>query len=259
MTKQITYKYDQGADAIKAVGEDGISRTVLGDGTSRTVCVIDPTELAELRDAAEAWRVHAQPAEDGDLPPGYNPYQHTPSTGPDRLLPTAPVMDVLARVFHSKTVAELSDAAYTTVFIAAEQVLLNAVFDADDSGAVPILMLAGDRDAPEPRMLWQLAYKTGVHGLYLRTTGSSILGPTWGIVTGSGYRLLEGWWTRELAELACGAVGRALPGVDWMRIKQGHPLPPEAVAALKKIANRYRDTEVLPGQPDPEPVAVTFP
>ena len=71
-------------------------------------------------------------------------------------------------------------------------------------------------DDPEPRKFWQLAYKTGVDGLFLRAEENGFFGPEWAIVTGSGWRLASGWWSREDADRAAAAVARVLPFIDWM-------------------------------------------
>ncbi|GGK61857.1 hypothetical protein Sme01_03710 [Sphaerisporangium melleum] len=266
---QITFPYDRAQQALAEFlsgDEDGQDRLTGGrwtrnistpDGNGLAAVIMDPAKHAQLRDEAAAWREHMEPKGDTDIPPGYRPYQHSPTAREDRLLPTEPLEKTLAQVFYGKNLDELDRDDRSKILSAAIICLLRTTLDPDDSGVVPIMMRchsAEDRNDPEPRQLWQLAYKTGVHGLYLRTTANGFFGELWGIVTGTGFKLTEGWWDRESAEQAVAAVGRVLPQVDWMEVRDADAFTPAAVAALRQVFKRYRDFGVDENQPEPEPV-----
>jgi hypothetical protein len=267
---QITFDHDNAQEALRQFlsgDEEGQSsngrrigrRIATPDGKSIAAEIIDPAYLAELRNEAEAWRDHLEPKGDTDLPPGYRPYLHSPTASENRLLPTEPLEDPLAKIFCGKPYSELDHDSQIKVKVAAIECLLRATLDPDDTGAVPILMRCHNsesRDAPQARLLWQIAYKTTVPGLFVRVTGNGFFGETFGIVTGSGYLVTSGWWERETAEQAAAAMARVLPQIDWVNLDPTALTPP-ARTALKKVFARYRDTGVDESKPEPEPVLDT--
>lgn len=264
----ITFDHNQAHEALdqflsgddEGQSSDGrrIGRSIrTADGNDIAAEIVDPVYLSDLRDAADAWRDHMEPKGDTDLPAGYRPYQHAPTAREDRMLPTEPLQDPLARIFLGKPYTELDSDEQTKTLLAAISCLLRTTLDPDDTGAVPILMRAHDlenRDAPQSRMLWQLAYKTTVPGLFIRATANGFFGEEFGIVTGSGFQLASGWWDRDVAEKAVAAIGQALPQIDWMEVKNASVFTPDALAALKNVFARYRFTGEVEEQPAAEPV-----
>lgn len=264
---QITFPFDE---AHKALGEflsgdaDGmghddrrIGRSIASpDGNGTAASIVDPVYLSELRTAAEAWREHMQPKDDYDQG-AYMPYLHAPTAREDRLLPVDELADTIARHYHGKPYDELDRDEQTKARSAALVGILTLTLDPDDTGAVPILMLAHgaeDRDAPQSRMLWQLAYKTEVPGLFVRVTANGFFGEEFGIVTGSGLKLASGWYEREFVDKAVAAIGRVLPQVNWMDVKDAGVFPPAALDALKAVFRRYRSDREDESVPLPEPV-----
>jgi hypothetical protein len=251
------HEFLHGGDTFDSCGRRW-SRNIAGDGGDGLVAVIvDPGYLRELQTAAAAWRHHLQPKASAGLPDGYRPFEHAPTVAEDRAMPTGPLEDALAQAFYGSQVGELGQEQRDLVHAAAWTCLWRATWDADDTGAVPVLMRshqAQERDEPEPRMLWQIAYKTGVRGLFLRASANGFFGEEWAVVTARGFKLASGWWTREAADRAVAAVGRVLPQVDWADVDSGGVFTEDALAALKQVFRRYRDN-VDPAVEEPEPVA----
>ncbi|WP_167756104.1 hypothetical protein [Streptomyces sp. 4R-3d] len=120
-------------------------------------------------------------------------------------------------------------------------------------GAVPILMMSHAKDDPQPRQYWQLAYKTDTDGLFLRADDNGFFGDEWQIVTGSGLKLLSGWFTREDAGRAAAAIGRVLPYIDWMSATSDD-FTDASKKALTATVRRYHFTGIREDQPEPAPV-----
>jgi hypothetical protein len=263
----ITFAHDDAHEALKQFlsgDEEGrdrdgrrIARNIAkADDSGLAAVIIDPREYEELQLAKSALDNWLKPREDDD-PDGYQPFRHSPKAAHDRLLPIEPLEDPLARGLLGKPYKELDQRDQDRVRAAAIVCLLELRLDPDDSGAVPILMHAHNaepRDAAQPQMLWRLAYKSDVHGLYLRVTANGFFGEEWGIVTGSGFRVASGYLDRDAATAALSAMGRVLPQVNWMTVKDASVFTPAALAALKQVFARYREFGVNEDQPEPEPL-----
>lgn len=260
---QISFPIDQAHEAIDqylndatALEHDGhrMSRNVLDAKGEKTLAVIlDPAHHRELLDAYHAFDKSQEPKEDADLPPGYRPYIHSPNATTDRLLPTEPLRKPLAYALYKKPFEELEQREQDQVTYVAISCLLGATFDADSQGAVPVLMMSHSQDDPKPRQFWQLAYVTDVPGLFLRATDNGFFGEEWAIVTGGGWKLFSGWWTREDAARAVAAIGRVLPYIDWMSAGPDD-FTKKSKEALAATIRRYHFAGVREDQPEPEPV-----
>lgn len=89
--------------------------------------------------------------------------------------------------------------------------------------------------------------------VFLRAEGNGFFGEEWSIVTGSGYKLFAGWWTREDAARAVAAIGRVLPFIDWMSASADQ-LTIRSKKALLATVKRYHFAGVREDQPEPEPL-----
>ena len=208
---------------------------------SDAIAYIVPAEaMHEYRTAYDARNEVQRIREDAAAEPeGYLPFRHSPLADPDgRLLPIEPLQEHLARVFYRKDVADLDDKEAAHVSGAAIMCVLDTRLDPDGQGAVPILSLGHNHDEPGKALRWQLAFVTGVRGLYLRVTANGFLGEEWGIVTGSGYRLASGWYDRDVAQRAVDALGRVLPDTDWMQMTPDS-FSPDAIKAVAVTVKRY--------------------
>lgn len=259
---QISFPLDQANEALDQFLNDGarehngrrMSRSVLdAKGDECLAAILDPAEHRELLDAWHAFNESQEPNEDADLPPGYRPYVHSPNATTDRLLPHEPLHTPLAHAMFRKPFEELDDIEQTNVIYVAISCLLRATFDADSQGAVPILMFSHDPDDPQPRQYWQLGYVTDVPGLYLRATENGFFGEEWAIVTGSGWRLFSGWWSRDDAARAAAAIARVLPYIDWMTATSD-AFTDKSKQALKAVVRRYHFAGVREDAPEPEPL-----
>jgi hypothetical protein len=259
---QISFTLDQANDAVDQFLNDGarerngqrMARNVYdADGKECLAVILDPASHRELLDAWHAFNDSQQPNDDADLPAGYRPYLHSPNATADRLLPHAPLHTPLAHALHGKPFDELEQHDQDRIIGVAIACLLRTTLDADTQGAVPILMFSHDGDDPEPRQHWQLAYKTDVDGLFLRATANGFFGEEWGIVTGSGWRLVSGWWSREDAARAAAAVARVLPYIDWMSAGPDD-FTDKSKKALAATIRRFHFLGVREDQPEPEPV-----
>lgn len=259
---QISFPLDQANEALDQFLNDGdrehngrrMTRNVLdAKGNDCLAVILDPAEHRELLDAWHAFNESQEPNEDSDLPPGYRPYVHSPNATTDRLLPHEPLHTPLAHAMFRKPFEELDDIEQTNVIYVAISCLLRATFDADSQGAVPILMFSHDPDDPQPRQYWQLGYVTDVPGLYLRATENGFFGEEWAIVTGSGWRLFSGWWSRDDAARAAAAIARVLPYIDWMTATVD-AFTDKSKQALKATVRRYHFAGVREDAPEPEPL-----
>jgi hypothetical protein len=261
---QISFPLKDAVEALDRFLNDGdrerngnrMSRHILDAKGDATIAVIlDPAEHRELLDAYHAFQESQQPKDDEDLPAGYRPYLHSPNATTDRLLPTEPLQAPLSYALFRKPFSELTQTEQDRVTGTAIGCLIRTTLDADSQGAVPILMMSHAQDDPEPRQFWQLAYKTDVDGLFLRASDNGFFGAEWTIVTGGGWKLFSGWWSRDDAARAAAAIARVLPYIDWMTAT------PDAFndasrEALGKVLRRYHVTGLREDQPEPEPITV---
>lgn len=259
---QISFPLDQAHQALDEflTGEDAVDRhgnrysRHLYDAQDNGVAVIlSEGEYRTLLNGYQAWQNSQEPKDSPDLPPDYRPYIHSPNATTDRLLPHEPLHLPLAHAIYSKTFDELEEQEQTNVIFVAINCLLRTTFDADTQGAVPILMMSHSGDDPEPRQFWQLAYKTDVDGLFLRATSNGFFGEEWVIVTGSGLRLVGGWWSRDDAARAAAAVARVLPYIDWM-VADAEAFTDRSKDALKAVVRRYHFAGLREDHPEPEPL-----
>jgi hypothetical protein len=259
---QISFPLDQANEALDQFLNDGdrehngrrMTRNVLdAKGNDCLAVILDPAEHRELLDAWHAFNDSQEPNEDSDLPPGYRPYVHSPEATENRLLPHEPLHAPLAHAMFRKPFEELEQREQDRVMFVAIECLLRTTFDPDTQGAVPILMFGHSADDPEPRTFWQLAYKTDVDGLFLRATANGFFGAEWAIVTGSGWRLANGWWSRDDAARAAAAIGRVLPYIDWMSATSD-AFTGKSKQALKAVVRRYHFAGVREDAPEPEPL-----
>lgn len=263
----ITFAHDKAREALDQFlsgDEDGrardgrrIARNIAkADDSGLAAVIVDPDEYEDLQVAKAALEGWLKPREDDD-PDGYRPFRHSPTAGHDRLLPIEPLQDPLARLLLGKPYEELEQSEQDRVRAAAIVCLLDLRLGPDDSGAVPVLMHAHSaepRDTAQPLMLWRLAYQSDVHGLYLRVSASGFFGEEWEIVTGSGFRVASGYFGRDAAAAALSAMGRVLPQVNWMTIRDASVFTPAALAALKQVFARYREHGVNETAPEPQPI-----
>lgn len=259
---QISFPLDQahqaldefltGTDAVDSHG-NRYSRHIY-DGKEKGVAVIlSDTEYRDLLNGWHAWQDSQEPKDSPDLPPGYRPYVHSPEATVNRLLPHEPLHAPLAHAMYGKSFDELEQREQDRIIGVAIACLLRTTFDPDTQGAVPVLMFSHSGDDPEPRTFWQLAYKTDVDGLFLRASGNGFFGEEWAIVTGSGWRLAAGWFSRDEAARAAAAIARVLPYIDWMSA-DAEQFTEKSKAALRATVRRYHFTGLREDQPEPEPL-----
>lgn len=258
---QIGFKRSEAHEALDDFLNGDRMERWIADGeeldASETLAYIVPAQaMHEYRQAYHARNDVQQIREDAVYEPdGYLPFRHSPLADPDgRLLPIDPLKEHLARVFYRKDVADLDETEDAKVTGAAIMCVLDTRHDPDGQGAVPIMMLGHDGDEPGQVLRWQLAFVTGVRGLYLRVTGNSFLGEEWGIVTGSGYRLASGWYDRDVASRAVDALGRVLPDTDWMQMTP-NSFSPDAIKAITAVVKRYHYWGENEDAPVPEPAS----
>jgi hypothetical protein len=220
------------------------------DGETPVAYIVSPERLERLENGHRAWLGSQEVQDSPDLPPGFRPWIHSPLATTERLLPTEPMQEPLAHFMFGKKHAELDEKQQDRVLAAAISLLLRVTLDADGHGAVPILVMGTEPDAPGPGLRWQLAFVTSVPGLYLRMNGNWLAGE-WGIVTGSGYRLPYQWSDRDDANAAAEALGRVLPGCDWMRLDP-ESLTPKAIQAVTATLKRYAAWGLNDKAPEPE-------
>lgn len=258
---QISFPIDQAHEALdqflsgdRSQQGERIGRTVLDEKGGKAVAVIlTGAEHRELLDAYHAFNDSQEPNEDPDLPPGYRPYVHSPNATTERLLPHEPLHEPLAHAMFRKPFGELDELEQARVIGTAINCLLRTTLDADTQGAVPILMFSHSADDPQPRKFWQLAYKTDVDGLFLRATDNGFFGEEWAIVTGSGWKLASGWWSREDAARAVAGIGRVLPFIDWMSVTSD-AFTARSKKALAATVRHYHFMGIREDQPQPEPL-----
>lgn len=239
-------------DAVDSHG-NRYSRSIHDGDDNRVVVILSDREYRDLLHGHDAWQESQEPADSPDLPPGYRPYVHSPEATTDRLLPHQPLHAPLAHAVYGKGFDELEQSEQNRVISVAIACLLRTTLDPDTQGAVPILMLSHNADDPQPRTFWQLAYKTDVDGLFLRASGNGFFGEEWAIVTGSGWRLAAGWWSKDDAARAAAAIARVLPYIDWMSANAEH-FTEKSKAALKATVRRYHFSGLREDRPEPQPL-----
>lgn len=226
-------------------------RQIDGDDGEPLAYIVPAAAYHEMEAGHRNWLDSQEVHDDPGLPPGYRPWLHSPLAATERLLPTEPLQEPLARWLFKKPWAELTEPQRHEVVYAAISCLLRVTLDPDGQGAVPVLAAGHDFDEPGPPLRWQLAYVTGVPGLYLRVTGNGFTGEEWGIVTGSGWKVGSGWLSREWAAACCEALGRVLPNCDWMRLTPDG-FTPKAKAAVAATIRRYSWLGLRAADPEPE-------
>ena len=217
---------------------DRMERWIAGEDGEAIAYIVPAEAYEEVKNGYHHWLDAQEVADEVEEPPGYAPWRHSPLATTDRLLPTGPLEDPLAWAIYHKKHSELAEQEQGLVRIAAISCLLRVRHDPDGQGAVPVLMVGHSPDEPGGALRWQIAYVTGVPGLYLRVTANGFFGEEWGIVTGSGYRLANGWYDRDQAARAVDALGRVLPGADWMRLVPS-AFTPAAKKAVRGVLRRY--------------------
>ncbi|MEU1443045.1 hypothetical protein [Streptomyces mirabilis] len=259
---QISFPLDQAHQALDEFlnGKDAVdshgnrySRHISDEKDNGLAVILSDKEYRDLLNGWHAWQDSQEPNDSTDLPPGYRPYIHSPEATVNRLLPHEPLHAPLAHAMFNKPFDDLTEVEKTSVIGVAIACLLRTTFDPDTQGAVPILMFSHNGDDPEPRTFWQLAYKTDVDGLFLRATGNGFLGEEWAIVTGSGWRLAKGWWSRDDAARAAAAIARVVPYIDWMSADPDQ-FTEKSRKALVATVRRYHFTGLREDQPEPEPL-----
>ena len=193
-----------------------------------------------------------------DEPVGYKPWHHSPLASTDRLLPREPLEDPLARAITGKPFSELPEDEQWHIRAHAINLLLRVQLDPDGQGAVPVMMAGHDQDEPGEVLRWQIAFTTPVPGLYVRCTANGFFGEEWGILTGSGYRIAQGWYSRDEVTRCAEALGRVLPNCDWMRLTPSG-FTPRAMAAISAVIKRYRQYGLNEKEPEPEVMAGAVP
>jgi hypothetical protein len=241
-----------GSDAVDHLG-NRYSRHVYDAEENGVAVILSDKEYKDLLTGYHAWQDSQEPNDSPDLPPGYRPYVHSPEATVNRLLPHEPLHAPLAHAIHGKPFDELEQRDQDRIIGVAIACLLRTTFDPDSQGAVPILMFSHDGDDPEPRTFWQLAYKTDIDGLFLRASGNGFFGEEWAIVTGSGWRLAAGWWSKDDAARAAAAIARVLPYIDWMSADASN-FTEKSKAALKATVRRYHFAGLREDQPEPAPL-----
>jgi len=235
-----------------------IERWLADENGEPAAYLVDAAAYEEISNGHAHW-LEAQEVRDGASAPehGYKPWRHSPLATQDRLLPIEPLHDPLARGMFRKPYDELDEKQKNAIMGTAIWCVLRVTLDPDGQGAVPILAAGHDGDEPGSGLRWQLGFVTEVPGLFLRVTGNGFFGEEYGIVTGSGYRLAGGWYSRDEAGKAAVALGRVLPNTDWMRLTPG-AFTPKAKEAIAAVIRKYR----FPGDdsgPDPEPMTDEVP
>lgn len=252
---QLMFTRGQAHQAIdEALEDDGghmFDRWIAGDDDEALAYIVPADRYAAMEAGHRNWLDSQEVHDDPGLPPGYRPWVHSPLATTERLLPKEPMEEPLAHFMFGKKHAELDQREQDQVTYAAICLLLRVTLDPDGQGAVPVLAACHDQDDPNPAVRWQIAYVTPVPGLFTRVTGNGFTGAEWAIVTGSGWIVRSGYLNRELATTAAEALGRTLPGCDWMRLTP-HEYTPPAKAAILAVLRRYQQWGTDDKQPEPE-------
>lgn len=265
---QIMYPLDKAHEALDAFldHEGGECRHVerwIADENGNALAFITPAEshgktLNGYHHWLEAQEVVGEDPEDIAPEHGYKPWRHSPLASVDRMLPTEPLQDPLARMFYQKPYDELGSDEQSRVRVAAACALLRVTLDPDGQGAVPVMVAGHEGDEPGVGLRWQLAFVTKVPGLYVRVTANGFFGEEFGIVTGSGFRVASGWHSRDDATGCAEALGRTLPNTDWMRLTP-RAFTPRALEAIRAVLRRYRPFGINEREPEPEVMADPVP
>jgi hypothetical protein len=235
-----------------------IERWLAGEDGEPVAYLVPADAYDEMSNGHAHWLESQEVREEGAAPEnGYKPWRHSPLANIERLLPIEPLHDPLAHGMFRKPYDELDEQQKNAVMGTAIFCLLRVTLDPDGQGAVPVLAVGHDGDEPGSGLRWQLAFVTEVPGLYVRVTANGFFGDEYGIVTGSGYRLAGGWYSREDAGSAVAALGRVLPNTDWMRLTPG-AFTPRAKEAIAAVIRKYR-FPADDSAPDPEPVTDEVP
>lgn len=236
-----------------------MERWLAGEDGEPAAYLVSAAHMHRIREGYRAWAevqdVREQAAEE---PPGYKPYRHSPLSKGDRLLPTEPLHDPLARIIYGKDFAGCDDREQIKVTGTAIMAILRTTFDPDALGIVPVMSVGHEGDDPGTGPRWQLVFVTGVPGLFTRVSGNNFIGDEWAIVTGSGYRLAQGWLSQEMANRAADALGRVLPDTDWMRLTPDS-FTAEAKRAVGAVVKRYHYLGLREDSPEPEVVTGAVP
>jgi hypothetical protein len=265
---QIMFPLDKAHEALDAFLDregGGIDATRyverwIADEKGEPLAYIVPAGVYHETSNGHAHWLESQEVRDEDAAPehGYKPWRHSPLATQDRLLPIEPLHDPLAHGMFRKPYDELDEQQKNAIMGTAIFCLLRVTLDPDGQGAVPLLMVCHDGDEPGEGLRWQIAFVTKVPGLYVRVTGNGFIGEEWGIVTGSGWRVAGGWYSRDDAAACCEALGRTLPNTDWMRLTPD-AFTPRAQAAIKAVIRRYHQWGVNDKEPEPEVMADEVP
>lgn len=262
---QIMFPLDKAHEALDEFlnndrGPDGhlTERWLAGADGEPVAYLVPAAAHDEMSSALHHWLDSQEVREEAAAPErGYKPWRHSPLATQERLLPIEPLQDPLAHGMFRKPYDELDEQQKNAIMGTAIWTVLRVTLDPDGQGAVPILAVGHDGDEPGSGLRWQLAFVTEVPGLYLRVTGNGFFGEEWGIVTGSGYRLAGGWYTRDEAGKAVAALGRVLPNTDWMRLTPS-AFTPRAKEAIAAVIRKYRFPSD-DSKPDPEPMTDEVP
>lgn len=262
---QIMFPRDKAHEALDAFldGEGGDARPVerwIADEKGEPLAYLVPADAYhEMSDGHAHW-TDSQEVRDPAAAPehGYKPWRHSPLATQDRLLPIEPLQDPLAHGMFRKPYDELDEQQKNAIMGTAIWALLRVTLDPDGQGAVPVLVAGHEGDEPGEGLRWQLAFVTKIPGLYVRVTSNGFFGEEWGIVTGSGYRVHSGWYSRDGAAECCEALGRTLPNTDWMRLTPS-AFTPRAKAAIKAVLRRYHPFGINEKEPEPEVMADPVP
>jgi hypothetical protein len=265
---QIAFRYE---DAHKALdqflaetqhGGERIERWIGTEGAKgeygEPVAYLVPAKaMHQMQAGYSEWLESQEVCEDAANADHYQPWHHSPLATTDRLLPTEPLEGPLARAMTGKPYAELPEDEQWRVKAHAINLLLRVQLDPDGQGAVPVMMVGHDADEPGESLRWQIAFTTPVPGLYVRATGNGFFGEDWGVVTGSGYQIASGWYSREEVTRCAEALGRVLPNCDWMRLTPSG-FTPRAKEAIAAVIKKYRFA-ADESAPEPEVMADAVP
>jgi len=236
-----------------------MERWLAGEDGEAVAYLVPARDHDAMRAGYTHW-VESQEVRDEAAAPerGYKPWRHSPLASEERLLPVEPLHEPLAHGMFRKPYDELDEQQKNAVMGTAVFCLLRVTLDPDGQGAVPVMVHGHEHDEPGTGLRWQLAFVTKVPGLYVRVTGNGFIGEEWGIVTGSGFRVQSGWYSRDDAAECCEALGRVLPNTDWMRLTPS-AFTPKAQAAIKAVLRRYHPFGINEKEPEPEVMADPVP
>jgi hypothetical protein len=235
------------------------------DETGRTLAVlVHPDRLRKASQFAQSVQELKEQPTDTAL----HPAVHGPGGGGDgMLIDTGAIQDqlalLIARRAMPKELPERSDEEgwekwRAEVQAAAEKIrrsesdwLIAAAVEMaytmapykDTQGVVPIRAwhTVAQEGGPQQEQRWSLAYETPARGLYVKAGAPNFWGEDWVVVSGSGYVVRGGFFSREVACAYAVAIATAVPGIDFRCWSMELPDTPPGISDVVRAVNLQWD------------------